>query len=114
MGTTVTVWAGDTPAFSSIAGFSSGFDIGGPLPRPLGRSKSAPPVVLNPGNRVVLNSGNQVVLNQGNWVGPNWGNSAPETRRPRRCRKSRRVCRVPNRVPLFADDTNPQRPPHLR
>src|SRR5882672_6125217 len=76
MGTTVTVWAGDKPAFSSIAGFSSGFDIGGPLPRPLGRSKSAPPVVLNPGNRVVLNSGNRVVLNRGNQVGPNWGNSA--------------------------------------
>ena len=44
--------------------------------RALGRIKSAPPVVLNPGNRVVLNSGNQPVLNRGNWVGPNWGNSA--------------------------------------
>src|SRR5260370_11632697 len=76
MGTTVTIWTPKEPAFSSIAGFSSDFDIGGPLLRPLGRFKSAPPVVLNPGNRVVLNSGNQAVLNRGNWVGPNWGNSA--------------------------------------
>src|SRR3569833_2515647 len=77
LGTTVTVWAGKEPVFSSAAGFSSGFDIGGPLPRPPGRaSKAAPPVVHNPGNRVVLNSGNQLVLNRGNWVGLNRGNSA--------------------------------------
>jgi hypothetical protein len=41
--------------------------------------KRAPPVVLNPGNRVVLNSGNQLVLNVGNRVGLNRGNPAPES-----------------------------------